>query len=117
MVRVMAQTGTQAGSYVFGAIFIGVWLYMALFEEQGWAIWGFIGLAFAGAIYGARVSNPGVRIGLYVALGIGLGMLIAAAVFQEIADILATVVTFVGGGLIVSALPAPGQRFPQESAS
>ena len=110
-------SGSQVGSIVFGGLFIGIWLYIALFgvpaemDEGGdfsvakWLVWGLVGLALAGAIYGTRVASGGVRVALFVAIGIAIGLLVTAFLFNDLQEGIATLVTLVGGGLIVSALP------------
>lgn len=109
--------GSQVSSVVFGGLFIGVWLYIALFDLPAsmdtnnsfsygaWLIWGFVGLLLAGALYGTRVASGGVRVALYAVIGITLGMLITAFFFQDLEEGIATLVTLVGGGLIASVLP------------
>lgn len=109
--------GSQISSVVFGGIFIGVWLYIALFDLPAsmdtngsfsygaWLIWGLIGLLLAGAIYGTRVAVGGVRVALYAIIGVTLGMLITAFILQDLEEGIATLITLVGGGLIVSVLP------------
>lgn len=115
-------SGSQVGSYIFGGLFVGVWLYMALFgipgedfEAGAWSMWGFIGLVLAGAIYGSRLAEGGIRIALFVIIGIAVGMALTALVMQEIPEGLALLLTFVGAGLIVSALPRPTQA-PEDFA-
>ena len=110
-------SGSQVSSVVFGGLFIGIWLYIALFDLPSevdsdgdfsygaWLTWGLIGLVLAGAIYGTRIATGGVRVALYATIGIAVGMLITAFVLQDLEEGLATIVTLVGGGLIVSALP------------
>lgn len=106
-------TGSQVGSIVFGGLFIGIWLYIALFgvpfdstfHVGAWVLWGFVGLALAGAIYGTRVTSGAFRVALFAAVGIATGMLLTAFLLQGLQEGIATIVTLVGGGLIVSALP------------
>jgi hypothetical protein len=117
----MAATGTQTGSFIFGAIFIGIWLYIWLIPTDltrgsddlnpaMWGLWGLIGIVIAAAIYGARAApTVGIKIAIYVVLGIAVGMIIAATLFDQIVEALATAITFVGAGLIVTALPSPQQ--------
>lgn len=110
----MAPSGSQVGSIVFGGLFIGVWLYIALFgvpfdasfEAGMWVLWGVVGLALAGAIYGTRVAKGGLRVTLFAVVGIATGMLLTAFLLRGLEEGIATIVTLVGGGLIVSALPA-----------
>jgi hypothetical protein len=107
----MATTPNQTGSLVFGGLFIGVWAYVALFitevDSGPWSFWGLVGLLIAGGIYGARVSHDALRIALLVGLGVAVGCIVAASLWQEIAEALAALLTFLGGALIVSALPVP----------
>ncbi|MEK6976397.1 MAG: hypothetical protein AABY18_08660 [Candidatus Thermoplasmatota archaeon] len=110
-------SGSQVSSVVFGGLFIGIWLYIALFDLPAemdsnndfsfgaWVTWGVIGLIIAGAIYGTRIATGAVRVTLYATIGIAVGMLITAFILQDLEEGIATIVTGVGGGLIVSALP------------
>jgi hypothetical protein len=110
-------SGSQVSSVVFGGLFIGIWLYIGLFDLPSemdsngdfsygaWLTWGLVGLVLAGAIYGTRIATGPVRVTLYAVIGIAVGMLITAFVLQDLEEGLATIVTLVGGGLIVSALP------------
>ena len=107
-------SGSQVGSIVFGGLFLGVWLYIALFgvpfddsfRAGAWVLWGFVGLALAGAIYGTRIAKGGLRVALFAVVGVASGMLLTAFLLQGLEESIATLVTLVGGGLIVSALPA-----------
>lgn len=110
-------SGSQVSSVVFGGLFIGIWLYIALFDLPAemdtdndfsygqWMMWGLIGLVIAGAIYGTRVATGPVRVTLYAVIGVACGMLLTAFILQDLEEGVATFVTGVGGGLIVSALP------------
>lgn len=117
-------SGSQVGSIIFGGLFLGVWLYVALwgvpyetsFNSGEWVIWGMVGLALAAAIYGTRIAKGGLRVGLFVVVGIAIGMLVTAFLLQGLEEGVATIVTLVGGGLIVSALPAELNR-PDDLAS
>ena len=111
-------SGSQVASYIFGGLFIGIWLYLLLFgvpaddgylKSSAWGFWGFIGLILAGSIYGAQVASGAVRIALYVAIGITLAMLLMSLILREVEEGWATALTFVGAGLIVSALPRPNR--------
>lgn len=107
--------GQQAGSIVFGGFFLGLWLYLLLFRTDltrgldlgQWALFGVVGLALAGGIYGTRVASGTARIVLYVALGVAIAFLTAAFVLQQLGEGVAALITFVGAALIVSALPVP----------
>lgn len=114
-------SNSQVGSIVFGGLFIGVWLYIALFgvpfdssfNAGAWVLWGFVGMALAGAIYGTRIARGALRVTLFAVVGIATGMLLTAFLLQGLQEGIATVVTLVGGGLIVSALPAELDRQDQ----
>ena len=106
-------SGSQVGSIVFGGLFIGVWLYIALFglnfeenfSDGAWVLWGIVGIALAAAIYGTRIATGALRVSLFAVIGIVTGMLITAFLLQELEEGIATLITLVGGGLIASALP------------
>lgn len=106
-------SGSQVGSIVFGGLFIGIWLYIALFglnfednfSDGAWVLWGIVGIALAAAIYGTRIATGALRVTLFAVIGIVTGMLITAFLLQELEEGIATLITLVGGGLIASALP------------
>lgn len=106
-------SGSQVGSIVFGGLFIGIWLYIALFgldfeenfSDGAWVLWGIVGIALAAAIYGTRIATGALRVSLFAVIGIVTGMLITAFLLQELEEGIATLITLVGGGLIASALP------------
>lgn len=106
-------SGSQVGSIVFGGLFIGIWLYIALFgldfednfSDAAWVLWGIVGIALAAAIYGTRIATGALRVSLFAVIGIVTGMLITAFLLQELEEGIATLITLVGGGLIASALP------------
>lgn len=109
-------SSSQVGSYIFGGLFIGVWFYLALFGVPGedfkvgpWSLWGFVGLVLAAAIYGSRMATGGLRIGLFVVIGVAVGMAVTSLILEQVPEGLALLLTFIGAGLIVSALPRPGQ--------
>jgi hypothetical protein len=114
----MAPTGSQVGSLIFGGLFIGVWLFLALFRTDItrdldiglWVMWGVVGLVLAGAIYGTRFAKGGLRVTLFVLVGIATGMLLTGFLLQGLEEGIATMVTLVGGGLVASALPSELQR-------
>jgi hypothetical protein len=118
-------SGSQVSSIVFGGLFLGVWLYIALFgvpfdrtfNDGAWILWGFVGLALAGAIYGSRVAKGGLRVTLYAVVGVACGMLLTAFLLQGLEEGIATLVTVVGGGLIASALPAELKRQDEFAAA
>lgn len=115
----MAST-QQAGSIVFGGFFLGVWLYLCLFATPltddldlgQWVLFGVVGLALAGAMYGTRVATGTARVVLYVVLGIAIAFLTAAFVLNTMEEGVAALITFVGAALIVSALPVPDRSQP-----
>ena len=115
-------SGSQVSSLVFGGVFIGIWLYIALFgvpsdldndgswSDSAWALWGFVGLILAGALYGTRITRGWMRVSLFVLIGTAIAMLAMAFFFDEVVEGLASLVTLVGGGLIVSVLPVALQQ-------
>lgn len=104
--------GNRIASLVIGGLFLGIWLWVVLFEIPQWLGWGVLGLALAGTMYAGRLANPMVRTITWVVLGIAVGLLLAAAFLRETPDLLATVLTFAGGALVVSGLPLPGEGAP-----
>ena len=113
----MAST-QQAGSIVFGGFFLGVWLYLCLFRTPltdnldlgQWVLFGVVGLALAGGMYGTRVATGTARVVLYVILGVAIAFLTAAFVLNTLEEGIAALVTFVGAALVVTALPTPDRR-------
>jgi small-conductance mechanosensitive channel len=113
-------TPVSWGAIVFGGLFLGVWLYLCLWQAPGirlhlgaWVLYGVVGLALAAGIYGSRVlRSHGARVGLYAAIGVAIGMLATAFVLNQQAEILAALVTFAGAALIVTALPVPPRGGP-----
>lgn len=111
----MAQQQPNFAAYLFGGLFLGVWVYGLLFGFQDWFgfsptqwfFWGMIGAIIAGGLYAARVTSEGVRIGIIVFVGLCLGVLILAAALEQEAHIIGSFVVAVGAGLIASALPRP----------
>lgn len=102
--------GNRIASLVFGGLFLGIWLWVVFFEIPEWLGWGVLGLAFAATLYAGRMANETVRTITWVVLGIALGLVLTAAFLRETPDLLATVLTFAGGALIVSGLPLPGDQ-------
>lgn len=110
-------SGSQVSSVVFGGVFIGIWLYIALFgvpadmdrdaswSTSAWSLWGFVGLVLAGALYGTRITRGWLRVSLFMLIGIAISMLGLAFFFDEVVEGLGALVTLVGGGLIVTAIP------------
>jgi len=113
----MENSPLRASGFVFGGLFLGIWLFLALFPTDLfretnvnpglWGFWGVVGLAISGGLYATRVAQVGVRIAIWVTLGIAIGMLAGAALFNQVAASVAALFTVGGGGLIVSALPVP----------
>ncbi len=121
----MENAPLRASSFIVGGIFISVWLYVLLFVRPSegihvgtWAFWGLVGFAIAGGTYAAKVANERVRIVVWVALGIAIGLLGLAAIDRQVGEAFAALFTFVGGGLIAVALPAPtgARAMPRENA-
>jgi hypothetical protein len=112
--------GQQAGSIIFGGFFVGLWLYLCLFRTDltrgldvgYWVLFGVIGLALAGGIYGTRLAGPMARTILYVVLGVAIAFLTAAFLLQQLGEGVAALITFVGAALIVTALPVPNRPAP-----
>lgn len=103
----------NAGSVVFGGLFLGFWLFVAVFGTRqwwrsfdvlAWSLWGFLGLVVAGGILALRVTNEGVRLGLLAATGIAVGLLIGAALLLHVEEASGALLTFLGGALILSSL-------------
>jgi uncharacterized membrane protein YcfT len=117
-------SGQQTGSVIFGGFFIGVWLYFCLFrtplspdiELGSWVLLGFVGLALAGAIYGTRVTSGTLRLVLFVAIGIAIAFLSTAFILEQLNEGIAALITFVGAGLIVTALPVPERNYGNSAA-
>lgn len=103
----------QAGSFVAGGLLIGVWPAIAFLQPfvlryidlGAWSFWGLVGLVIAAGFYAARTTHELVRIGIWIALGIALAFLGVAALFNQQGEAIAAVFTFLGGGLIATALP------------
>lgn len=116
--RIM-QTQLRAGSFVLGGLFIGLWLYALIFgvpewrtfEVSYWALWGVVGLVITGGVFGGRVANDHARIAIWTATGIAVGLLAGAAIFQRIAEAFAALLTFLGGALVISAIPMGDQNW------
>ena len=111
----MARRG-DAGTLLIGGLLLGAWLAIWVFSgnDAKWLLWGAVGLGLAAATYGARVAEPGVRFGLFVAIGVLTGFLVTYLVLQLEAQGLGALLTFIGGGLIAVGLPSPerGQEAP-----
>jgi hypothetical protein len=111
------SSSQKVGSYIFGGLFMGIWLYILLFglpeggeiREGHWLLWGIVGFVLAGAIYGSRLVEGAVRIGLYVAIGVALAMVLMGFLLERVPEGFATLFTFVGAGLVVAALDPPNK--------
>lgn len=119
----MENVPLRTGAFIVGGLFIGFWLYLALFQTDlnlqaaEWWFWGFVGLAIAGGLFGGRVANIPVRIGIMVALGIAAAMLLGAAIFHQVGEAVAALLTAGGGAIIVTALPgATEEELPDQAA-
>lgn len=107
------QSQPNFAAYIFGGIFLGVWVYGLIFGFPDWNVfnywswffWGLLGLVIAGGLYAARVTSEVVRIVIVVFVGLCIGVLILAASLEQEAHIIGTFVVATGAGLIVSALP------------
>ena len=92
--------------FIVGAGFIGFWLYMTLnVNDDGWVLWGMLGIAIAAAFYAARLTSETVRIGIWIMTGLFLGFVVGAAILEEDPMITATFITGAGAGLIAAGLP------------
>lgn len=107
------QNQPNFAAYIFGGIFLGVWVYGLIFgfpdwhdfNYWSWFFWGLLGLVIAGGLYAARVTSEVVRIVIIVFVGLCIGILILAASLEQEAHIIGTFVVATGAGLIASALP------------
>ena len=99
----------QHGSILFGFVFIGVWLGVAILEEPSWWLWGLFGLALGGGLYAAKAASDTLRMVLWGAVGLGIGLLLTMFLLDRQEGFLATLVTFVGAGLVATGLPTPRQ--------
>lgn len=114
------MNGNQAASVFLGSIILGVWLFLAFFETTlgtPWGLWGLLGLLMAAALYGIRLAYEGLRVVLWVVLGLSVGALVAAAFSQAELMILAALVTLTGGGLIAQSIPTPQELEQQRHGS
>ena len=112
----MVEQPLRAGSFVLGGVFLAVWIYVLLFRLPAlvvnvgaWTFWGIVGLAIAGGLYGARVASDRARVPIWIGVGIAIGLLAMAALFQQVAEAFAALFTIVGGGLIATASPGPAR--------
>jgi len=111
----MDNVPLRAGAFVSGGLFIGIWLFLGIFQTEMfddlriqvglWWFWGFLGLLIAGGLFAGRVSSPQIRIAIWIALGIAVGMLIGAALFKQIGESTAALFTAGGGAIIIAGLP------------
>lgn len=111
----MDNVPLRAGAFVAGGLFVGIWLFLGIFETEMfrdlninvglWWFWGFLGLLIAAGLFASRVTSAQIRIAIWVGLGIAVGMLIGAALFKQIGESVAALFTAGGGAIIVSGLP------------
>src|SRR5581483_911954 len=113
----MAQTPLRAGAFVMGGVLLGLWGFLAFVKVEAlpsldpaaWSFWGIVGMAIGGGVFAARATSPAIRIVVWVALGIAVGVLAAAALFSRVPESMAALVTASGAGLIASAVPGPDE--------
>ncbi len=109
----MAVNGNQVTLIVLGGMILGVWLWLAFFETSfgtAWGLWGLLGLFMAAATYALRMAaDDRVTVALWVAISLAMGMILAAVFTFQKPLILATLVTFTGGGFIAAGIPTPAQ--------
>jgi hypothetical protein len=106
----MGINSNQATGIMLGAIVVGLWLGLTLFATSFgtvFGLWGILGIAMGGSLYGLRIANDMLRILVWILLGISLGMLIIGSIVQEEPRVLATLMTFFGTGLVATSLPLP----------
>ncbi len=110
-----AERPPNYAAFVFGGLFLSVWVYGLLFKfpewhDFNWVIWffwGLLGFLIAGGLYAALVTSEIARIVIMVLVGLSIGILILAAALEQEGHIIASFVTATGAGLIASALPRP----------
>jgi len=105
------MNSNQISAVLIGGILLGIWLFLALFNEHfgtEWGLWGLLGLVIAGGMYGVRLATSGLRIVLWIVLGIAMGMLVAGFFTDpEQYQILGAFATMTGAGLIALVAPTP----------
>lgn len=109
----MDNVPLRASGFIVGGLFIGAWLFLAIFPtpvfrdlpNTQWWFWGFMGLLVAAGLFASRVPHLGVRIAVWIGLGIAIGMLALAALLQQMSDAFAALLTVSGGAIIVASLP------------
>jgi hypothetical protein len=110
----------RASGFVVGGLFIGAWLFLAIFETRvftnlpnaQWWFWGVMGLLVAAGLFASRLPSVALRIAVWIGLGITIGMLALAALFlQQMSEAFAALLTVSGGAIIVASLP--GSWIPQ----
>ena len=107
---------------ILGGLFLGFWLYLDFFQIPVfghinlalWNFWGVMGIAVAGGFYASRVANHQARIVIWVIMGIAIGFLVMAAVFNQVGEAFAALFTLVGAGLIVTSLPGGWGSMPTQ---
>ena len=100
------------GPFLVGGLVLSVWLYFLLFRSPldiawgPWFFYGVLGLVVAAAMWGTRSANLTIRIVVWTALGIVLGLLALSAILNEVEEVTAAFLTATGGAVIVTALPS-----------
>jgi hypothetical protein len=110
-------SGDKIGLVLFGGIVLGVWIYGLLFgfpewrdfAVSSWFFWGFLGMILASGIYAARATEETSRLIIISVLGIVITVVILGATLNENLYVFATLATVIGGGMILAAVPVPGQ--------
>lgn len=118
------RVALNAAGFVFGGLLLGCWVYFVLFKVPDvdvdvgpWVFWGVVGLAISGGILAARFAPDRARMAIWVGLGIAVGLLAMAAVFQRVPESMAALLTVSGGALIVTSIPGavpPEAAWPQQ---
>ncbi len=117
----MDNRALNAGGFVVGGILIGLWVYFLIpgvsplnddVTTGAWAAWGLVGLALSLGMFFARRGGIMGQVAGWTALGVGVGLLIAATFIGQRMDALAALFTLLGGGLIANAWSTPSNELP-----